>query len=1037
MRKTLIALILVIPMVFMLVIFSSVNLVSLGVNISANGINVAAEGLDEEGTLLIDMADKVKHVVSAEVMPSNATDKRYTLASTDPSIAEVTEEGEILPHREGTVEIVATSHDKGFTDRLPVVILSSLPYDFTFSISDGETSVPVEEREGDLYAQLPAGTYQYNVEIAPIGFTDYEIRKENNTYAEMAKENRSLYLPFSGETVFGISVPNGVNGAIEKRVNLQVLRGEGEVLINGEPDFSGIELAYGTTETQFYLECDGNFSEFRSEHARLAQQPANLKNGRYILDVEIDEGIEEGFPATIVAGGKSIRFMFTFAEFDFSVFSELPAEQTEDGRQSVTLLTGNAATFYAVASTGAKGVAYTWNFDGPEEYLTIEDNRATVTAIKGGSYILTVTADYLDKSITKEVVLSIVNKISAIQIVNNVNVDLAERFTVGGKAYTDSLTLTDNAYQLRVYAYSTAGTVPAGEDVEYVSDREDVATVEIREGKIFLIPHATGEVTVTAQWKGNRSFGLNVAATLTFNVVQEAVSVKNAPELNKAADDKLPIVLMEDIKLGTDANGNDFSLTEREEVLRSHRMRSTYNIEWYKNTKDPVTADSMNISYVMEFSNDVYGNGKSIDANNFTQAHDANGKPLLELYKGPLYFVKYGQMASVAGQDNCAFLIRTDGVKLYGVNLLGCSDSSLLSSNAEYNLSRLNLTGTTLEINANAEIVNCRIRNGRNVVRAYGGNRDGDHYFLDDLSQNRGCDEERINVRIEGCILSQGREFVLKIGANRAFRASGKNGIEPQLTDSSGKPYPEQGKTNRYGDLYQDPYFYSQYVMTDVTLKDSVVESSGLFTIGIESNFAGTMLYEGQEGNTQEWRQWVEDWKMSGGTSFASVLRLEGDVRLYDWKDISLVDSSTLIEAPGNSGKLSSWLQLDIQSMLSFVNSADPAKYGNIMETTSDGKNYVHGGIALYGGGRNYSSVDFSALDEDLKDFEYLNINISVLAGAEGDLQRQGTLLPKAAGTHDFNFYMYGKDSPNNYVGQLADEADGSKYSGVKHIPLF
>ena len=83
--------------------------------------------------------------------------------------------------------------------------------------------------------------------------------------------------------------------------------------------------------------------------------------------------------------------------------------------------------------------------------------------------------------------------------------------------------------------------------------------------------------------------------------------------------------------------------------------------------------------------------------------------------------------------------------------------------------------------------------------------------------------------------------------------------------------------------------------------------------------------------------------------------------------------------------------------------------------------------------------MDLTALEESLrKGFVRPHINISVLAGAsDASLQRQGTYLPCAAGPHDFNFYMYGADSQNNYLKQLSDEAQSKKYMGVSRLPLF
>ena len=920
MRKTLIALILVLPMIFVLVIFSSVNLVSLGVNISVNGIKILAEGTDEDGTLLVDMADKTAHTIKAEVLPNNATEKGYTLLSDRPDVAEVTKEGRLVPKSEGTAKITAKSNDKSFTADMTVVVVSSTPYEFDFALYAGEENV-LEETEGGYEATLPTGTYRFDMAIEPFGFTDYTVTAENGTYAEVSYGQKTIFLPFSGTAVFDVEVPGGVRGTLRKTVTINVTKADpASVIFNGEEVTeagAGMQLAYGTRRVQLYVESRGG-PQFRADAGKNARLVGStpLKNGRYLLEIELKEGLRDGIVVSILADGKEYPFYFTFSEFELTIATDMPMETLENGAKKVTMLTGSAVTFYAVASAGAKDVDYTWTFDGPETYLTAEGGSASVRAVQGGEFHLTVTARHGDAELTEELILSVVSKISAIQIANNVKADLAADYTVAGKAYSNNLTITENTYPLRVFACSTAGTGPAGEDVTCTVSDEGVASVERRGGSFVLIPKGTGKVTVTAEWTGNAAFGTNVRASLTVNVVSDAVAVKNAPELVRAMAEKRPAVLTEDIRLGTDAAGNDLPLSDRIDLLRNQRTPSTYNVEWYRHTADRVTEESSKISYVLEFTADVYGNGKSVNAENYTHALDASGKPLLgEYYRGPLYFVKYKEVASVAGQDNCAFLVRTDGIRLYGLDLLGCSDESLLNESGEYDLTKLNLTGTTLEVNASCDIVNCRIRNGRNVVRAYGGNRDGSKYFIDSLSENNaGVDGERITVRIEGCILSQGREFLLKMGANRALRASLALGAEPALLDQSGKAYAETGKTNRYGALYDDPWFYSHYVMTDLTLKDSALETSGLFTVGIESNFSGEFLYAG--ASDHQWRAFTKEWEYSGGTSFASVLRLEGDVRLYDWKDLSLIDSSTLIESP--VGALSEWLKLDIKGMLNF-----------------------------------------------------------------------------------------------------------------------
>ena len=425
-------------------------------------------------------------------------------------------------------------------------------------------------------------------------------------------------------------------------------------------------------------------------------------------------------------------------------------------------------------------------------------------------------------------------------------------------------------------------------------------------------------------------------------------------------------------------------------------MPSTFNTAYYQNasTERPENAK---VKYVLEFTGNVYGNGHEVSAELFTAEKDG---AVPRFFRGPLCFVKFGQLASVAAQDNISFLVRTDGIVLYNLTLLGCGDGELKTEEG-YDLSRLNTVGTVLELNGNCRLLNCRVRNGRTVVRAYGGNREGDRYF-----SPRSADEERILVHIEGCHLSQGREFLLKLGANAAVRADADN-LEPNLFS-----YPLEGERGEN--------FYRDCVMTDVTLKDSVLEKSGLFCIGVESNFSGPLLATGGGGG-------FDGWAGTGGTSFASLLRLEGEVRLYDWKDISLIDSSTLIETELNE------LKLDLAAMLSFVASRAPEKYGELLEE-AEGKKYVHGGIAFYGGGKNYSLLEDHTARGGLQEYR---VNLSVLSGAEGNTGYQGQILPAAAGSNDFRFFLYGKSGQNSRAAQQKETEEGIKYEKISPLSPF
>ena len=99
----------------------------------------------------------------------------------------------------------------------------------------------------------------------------------------------------------------------------------------------------------------------------------------------------------------------------------------------------------------------------------------------------------------------------------------------------------------------------------------------------------------------------------------------------------------------------------------------------------------------------------------------------------------------------------------------------------------------------------------------------------------------------------------------------------------------------------------------------------------------------------------------------------------------------------------------------------------------ADGGEYVRGGIAFYGGGKNYSVVDLSAFEGELPT-EY-SVNLSVLMSDDDDadsiLNMQGEMLPLAAGTQDFRFFMYDAKSESSYAAQREALASGKAYSFI------
>ena len=1033
MRKNIIALMLVLPLLFIFVVFSSGNIASIGVSVSASSIKIL--NAPDDGIMRVDLAeydDDFK--VVAEVYPGNAANKGYTFSveeveNTEFAEVSVDSDGTLRADTVGTARIVATSNDGGYTDSFTLIVSSSKPYDMEISLTDALGNAETVTLSGETYsADVTTGLYNYETRLLPVGFAAAETELVSG-FAVIDESAGTVLVPFGGETRIKFSVSGGVDGDIVRYLDLRATDAPSVsgITVNGSTG-ALITLEKGVTETSFFVKClDGvpdiehnvNIEDYRFEAVEGV-------SGGYVAYVKFYFDAAGEFEIELSCAEKRESVKISFEEFAFYIRSTLPV-QSDD----VAVLENESVTFYAVAATVGADTAYRWEFCGGTlgeddvELLPSSDGKScTVTAFARGNFTIVVypmrNGEVLDV-LPAEITVESVQTVTSVQITNKTDLGLAKRTAVGQYVYDASGALTEYVYVIGVNTYRYTELVDAIADFDVTLSDDSAASVEVKDGNVLLRVKRSAEVTVTISWSGNDTFARNIKTSLTIDIVKDGVNVYTSDEIFKACAARAPVVLGADIMLGTRADGSVYSLDERKAMLGS--MKSTYNTEYYKNTAQEAKAF---VKYVLEFRNDVFGNGYSINAEYFTHAVDGAGVP--QIFTGPLFFVSYGEIASVAGQDNIAFLVRTDGVTLHNVTLLGCNDESLYDD-GEYKLENLNNVGTTLEINASVNLLNCRVRNGRNVVRVYGGNRNGNAYFIESLSANKGCDDERITVRIESSIISQGREFLVKEGANRALRASKslssvlKECVEPDLKDAYGNPYKVQ--TNDY---LNDEYFYKMYVMTDLTIADSVLETSGLFAVGVESNFSGDVLYKdsGSDLGVN-----FQGWSGSGGTSFASVLRLKGDVRIYDWKKLNLIDSSTLIDSNRKEFKF------DISAILDFVCGKYPDRYGDLL-TETGGESVVHGGIAFYGGGKNYSQLDLTQLGEARKDFSVYLVNISVLQEADDpDIAEQGGFLPIAAGSQDFRFYMYGSGSANGYDKQNSDAANGLKYTGVKPVSAF
>jgi hypothetical protein len=220
------------------------------------------------------------------------------------------------------------------------------------------------------------------------------------------------------------------------------------------------------------------------------------------------------------------------------------------------------------------------------------------------------------------------------------------------------------------------------------------------------------------------------------------------------------------------------------------------------------------------------------------------------------------------------------------------------------------------------------------------------------------------------------------MGSNAFVTPSGNNGVSPYL----------DGAIDLIG-IKKDPTkkpagYEDKYIKTFVNVSNSVFQDAGIFAVGMDTHFAGAALHDG--GAWESWFAGFSDWRNLSKASYGAKLTFNGEVKLYNWKKLDDIDSSTLIEM--NDALLGS----SVTEMLTFDVGAMVRTASDKFPTIVTADGYVHAGIAFFGGGRNYCLFEDNA-----------NLNLEGFEVALSDVDKSA--LENAAGVEHFYFNIYDK----------------------------
>lgn len=1006
MKKKIIALIMIIPIVFLIALFSVGKAAGVYADIPVTGIQITTQ--NEDGFIDVDVADYDPIAFLAQVQPVNARNQKYSLEISGVGGDEAPDGFEIIDGKlhidnVGKVKITAISAEKGFKDS---VIVSA----YSTKVLRIYPKVNGEKIASDVVS-IDGGENVFSAELYPENLSgETRIFEEigGNHILKLNAVTGVAQALFSGETQVRITCPEGREG-LEKilKVKVNVDTDSTGFAVNGKSSGAKVTVKNKATTAKLFVESKNDaleISDLTLPEGVTASGRERISENKFVLTLSFDkEFSDEAISGKVGA----TDFSLEFTEYNLDVRTSYYDGEGDEIKQK-----NNTKVTYVAYSESDDDADVTFEIIDDTDVITLERHGqfATITATKRGSAKIKITAKH-DGKVIKEIekTIRVVPNVYSMEFADSAKeYGIENILTIGGKnpkGRPDTRTIF-----VRVVTEAGSETftdefmnVAFSDDNSLFSCKAQPATnadavsAEIR-------ATGTGLTTLNAELKNyNQYFGTNICAKIRLRAVKEGRNVGNYEELKTVTEAGHIVVLTRNVMLGVKNDGT--AMIEDELKKDVKKFITTYDKTYLENS-----GENKYVQYLIEFKNHVYGNGFEINADKFTQCKDATGLP--KIFKGPLNFVAISS-ASVKGQDNISFLVMKDNVLINNVVLKGCSDDSLLEEDGQFNLSKLNYVGTTLEIAKSSKLLNSRVSNGRTVVRIFAGGSTMGSPVVEDKSAFN-VQDEKINVHIESCVLSNAREFILKIGSNRALKQ--KDEVQRKLRKEKENeyysPYDESNKT--------DKYFNDNYLINDVTLKNSVLETSGLFSVGMETHFSGEFLLGGT----------ITTWKDCAATSYASALRIVGDVKMLDWKNLSNVDSSTLIEVTGDANP---WLSMNVAEMMKEVAKVDKKCRDIILNV--GGTEYVHGGIAFYGGGYNYSYLDLTEANDETKQFGVYDVNISVLENSKDEnIRNQGKMLPLAAGAGDFRFYLYNNKSSRNLSWQESIKNQGNQ--GMKIHPV-
>lgn len=978
MTKKILLLVLFLPMIIMISLFTTTDAVSLAISIPVTGIEIV-----EENIVYLDLDQQETYKIDYTVYPTNATNSDVALTTEkvgDNRLADVEfKDGYLIPKSIGMAKVYLSTIDGGFKDSFIIQVDSNMLQEINCTIDKEELYVGDTAYISTVF--IPAN--------AKNQVLDYTSSNENVVTVTSSGTVKAVGRGEALITISSIDNSEVKDEILVKVYNTDIMDiSESEVITwdqTGEINLSiASDVNYELTTVVY--NSSGNIVEDKITVV-LSEED---ENGNVKLSYEFNEGVLGTYSIKVTIKTE-LNYELT-KEFEIKKVDKITAKFNYV--ETPTFIQGTTSPMnFSLTPSNTKGVKYK---------VEVSNKNVTVTEYNG-SLILFAQLPGVTKVTVKAYVEGIAEPATAsVDVVvmpkafNIVELGktygIEQVWTVAKTQYDEKLNEVDTVNKLTL---SYGKEIGDGflENVKWVAvdaQGKEIKDVSIDEEGNFKITSNTfvGDVYLKAVY----SFGTakKESDPVKVECVGNAVTVTCYEELLKATKAEKAIVLANDVTdfgykkdgtpMGTEIKNKDGKvLTVVLDKSYYREMKTTYDWTFYYN----IGKEHPTVKVLIDFKNNVYGNGYTINAHNVTYGLDDSDALLNEaLFQGPLNFVgvtdSNAAAISVKAQDNISFAIHGN-VKIKNVELKGCNLKA--DSKGQFDLTDLDYVGTVAEVlGDNVNISYSRITNGRMCLRIFG----------DEANSGK-----VINVNINNSVMSSAREFIIRMGSNEFIEGDFKD-PSPVLPDNDVEAFPVYPTYYKMNENQKQVY-ESKYIKTFVNVKNSVFRTCGIFSIGIDSHFSGPLLADGSSDRVLngKFKDILGDaWHDLAKTSYGAKLTFEGDVRIYDWKDLDTVDSSTLIEIIGNNSLFQS-LELKVNDMVDEISKIDG--YTNVVYR-ENGKIYAHGGIVFFGGGKNYSVFEEKNIEQSFAQLNGYQIGL-------GDCGR--IELNMAAGSEDFYFLMH------------------------------